>query len=308
MSERVKERPIVFDQQMPLVGIVTEARPDVTPGGSDGRTACILLNAGLIHRVGPHRLYVRIARHLASIGYPTLRFDLSNRGDSDARHDGMSFLESSLVETRSAMDALQKTVGADRFVLIGICSGAVNALQVATHDPRVVGAVAIDAPAYPTWQYHLRYYARRLRNPQTWRNTFAGRNKVGRWLLRRGTAVVRQRQEEDEFGNVYGDIAMPSRSESESRLRQIVDRGAKMIFIYSGVPAYNYRNQFRDAFPRVMKQGAIRVEYMSDADHTFTRLRNQEHLLSVISRWVTDMFGACTSQGRSDQQKAVGAR
>jgi pimeloyl-ACP methyl ester carboxylesterase len=307
MSESVKERPIVFDQQMPLVGILSEARQDVTVAGNDGRVACILLNAGLIHRVGPHRLYVRMARQLASIGYPTLRLDLSNRGDSDVRHDGMSFLDSSLAETRSAMDALKKTVGADRFVLMGICSGAVNSLQVATHDPRVVGAVAIDAPAYPTWQYFLRYYARRLSNPQTWRNTFAGRNKVGRWL-RRSTTVVRPRQEDDEFGNVYGDVVMPSRSESEQMLLRIVDRGVKMIFIHSGVPAYNYRNQFRDAFPRVMKRDAIRVEYISGADHTFTRLRDQDHLVSVISRWVTDTFGGYMSQDRSHEPKAIGRR
>jgi pimeloyl-ACP methyl ester carboxylesterase len=147
----MKERTVLIGEDPALVGIVTE------PGSASDvecRPACLLLNAGLVHRVGPNRLHVRLARELAAAGFRACRFDLSGRGDSEVRRDGLPFLESSVAEIRTVMDYLGKT-GSRRFVLMGICSGAVNALQLAAVDPRVAGCVAIDGPAYPTRRYYL---------------------------------------------------------------------------------------------------------------------------------------------------------
>jgi pimeloyl-ACP methyl ester carboxylesterase len=290
----VKERAIVFDQKLPLVGILTE-----TSGNRRlGRAACILVNAGLVHRVGPNRLYVQLARQLAAAGYPTLRFDLSNRGDSDVRRDGMSFLESSLLEVRLAMDVMQRASGADRFILMGICSGAVNSLQASLEDPRVIGAVSIDGPAYPTFWYHFRHYVKRLPNIQSWLNTMSGRNKVGRLLRGNRVPVVVRR--EDDFANMYGEMKMLPKSESAALLHRILDRGVKMMFVYSGSWSYNYQGQFRDAFPDVMKRGAIHVEYVADADHTFTPVHHQQSLVGMIKQWVVGTFGNAERDDASD--------
>jgi pimeloyl-ACP methyl ester carboxylesterase len=287
----VKERAIViFDEKLPLVGVLTEARPE---NRTPGRLACILLNSGLVHRVGPNRIYVQLARQLAAAGYPTLRFDLSNRGDSDVRRDGMSFLESSLIETRAAMDLMQRTVGADRFILMGICSGAVNSLQASLEDSRVVGAVAIDGPAYPTFWYHLRHYVKRLPNAQSWLNTVSGRNRWGRLL--RGNLTPPSRRE-DDFASMYGDVTMLTKDQSAKALHRIIDRGVKLMFVYSGSWAYNYHGQFRDAFPDVMKRGAIQVEWVGDADHTFTRLHHQQYLVGMIKQWVVNMYGTSAQE------------
>ena len=42
----------------------------------------VFLSAGLLHRVGPHGLHVRLARELAQMGFSSLRVDLAGTGDS----------------------------------------------------------------------------------------------------------------------------------------------------------------------------------------------------------------------------------
>ena len=83
-----------FGDRKSLVGIVTlPERPD---HGQD-LPAIILLNAGLAHRVGPQRLYVKMARHMASQGFAVLRFDFSGIGDSEPRTDRLHFPENPLL-------------------------------------------------------------------------------------------------------------------------------------------------------------------------------------------------------------------
>jgi hypothetical protein len=42
----------------------------------------VLLNAGAVHRQGPFRLYVHLARRLAALGFSCVRFDQPGIGDS----------------------------------------------------------------------------------------------------------------------------------------------------------------------------------------------------------------------------------
>ncbi|HEY5972738.1 MAG TPA: hypothetical protein VIT22_12400, partial [Pseudoxanthomonas sp.] len=78
--------------------------------GTARGTTVVLLNAGLIHRVGPFRLYVRLARELAESGFDVLRFDLPGIGDgqpgSHASND--SFIA-------EALDAAQAATGSRDF-------------------------------------------------------------------------------------------------------------------------------------------------------------------------------------------------
>jgi len=138
MSEEV----LLFGRTRALVGIITDpphaARRKPLP-------AVILVNAGLVHRVGPNRLYVKLARSLAALGCVVLRFDLSGIGDSTVRDDHLPFDKSAVSETREAMDALSTARGVEYFLLSGLCSGALIALTTAYGDPRVVGVMPINA-------------------------------------------------------------------------------------------------------------------------------------------------------------------
>ncbi len=282
----MKERPVVFGGRCSLVGVVTE--PSATRSDA-GLPACILLNAGVIHHVGPNRLHVRVARHLAQLGVLSFRFDFSGRGDSDTRTDATSFADANLAETREAMDLLQKNHGCGRFVLMGICSGAVASFQAAMSDPRVVGAVLIDSAAYPTRGYYLRHYLRRLASRESWSNVLLGHNRLGRLLrLSSPPKDTARGGGGAEIETLFGKVVLPPKEETERVIERLLDRGVRLFVIYSGSwTAYNYRDQFEDAFPALMKRGGIQVAYYPDCDHTFTRLASQSRLVDAITHWLT---------------------
>ena len=61
-------------------------------------------------------------------------------------------------EAREAMDSIQETRGIGRFVLMGLCSGAVTAFEAAGVDPRVAGAVLINPQGFnlnPEWNGYV---------------------------------------------------------------------------------------------------------------------------------------------------------
>jgi dienelactone hydrolase len=138
----MREEALLFGETSSLVGIITD--PPETEKGKH-LPAIILLNAGIIHHVGPHRLYVKMARRLAAMGFMVLRFDLSGVGDSTVRTDNLPFEKSAVSETREAMDALSAARGVEHFLLSGLCSGATISLTAAYGDPRVVGVMPINA-------------------------------------------------------------------------------------------------------------------------------------------------------------------
>ena len=126
----MKESAVTLGPDRTLVGVVTE--PDSVD--ESDKPAFLLLNAGFIHRVGPNRVYVKIARCLSELGYTVLRFDLSGIGDSQASTSSESHWQRSLNETRNAMDYLRDSRQVEKFVAFGICSGADLAYSLATRE------------------------------------------------------------------------------------------------------------------------------------------------------------------------------
>src|SRR5262245_60825383 len=135
------EDAIVFGGDVRLVGIVTTP----TEPRAGERTGVILLNAGVVHRVGPNRLYVTLARRLAQAGLTVLRFDHSGIGDSETRDDHLDFNQSSVVEAVAAMDWLAAERQCRSFVLLGLCSGTLTAFKTALADRRVSGLILLTA-------------------------------------------------------------------------------------------------------------------------------------------------------------------
>ena len=171
----MKERPVLLGEQKSLLGIVTEPPRDVA---SESAPGVVLINAGLVHRIGPNRLYVKLARQLAALGLPVLRFDLSGLGDSRARTDGVPIDERAVVETRTAMSYLASTRQLERFVLVGLCSGADDAFRTACADPRVVGLLLIDPCLYPSTSHTVHGYLRRLIRPRAWVSLLTGKSDL----------------------------------------------------------------------------------------------------------------------------------
>ena len=148
----IMEHAYAFGSSAQLVGILTDATPALS---SNGLPIILLLNAGLKHRVGPFRLHVDLARELAGLGFPVFRFDLSGIGDSNSHKDDRSREDQILSDIQEAMTFVSSHKGINKFIVMGLCTGADNAHKISLRDERVSGAVFLDGYCYPTAGYYL---------------------------------------------------------------------------------------------------------------------------------------------------------
>src|SRR5438477_12025633 len=98
----MREQAVVFGESNSLIGIVTDpSEPSRTLN-----TGVILLNPGVVHRVAPGRVYVKIARALAGAGFVVLPFDLSEIRDTAVRRDNLPFGKRVETETQAVLARL----------------------------------------------------------------------------------------------------------------------------------------------------------------------------------------------------------
>jgi pimeloyl-ACP methyl ester carboxylesterase len=276
----LKEKALLFGRSKSLVGILTEP-PRGTPAGS--RPGVLLLNAGVLHRVGPNGMYVAIARALAAQGFPVLRFDFSGIGDSDPRRDALSGDDAALEETRDAMDALAAAKGVSTFVLMGLCSGADNAFLIARIDERVVGAVMLDGFAYRTVGFTRRYWMQRLRSGRAWRRLLADPAAL-LGAVRKLTRSATEEATAEPGPQAMFVRAFPPKERAMADCAAMIERGVELCFVYSAGQYlfYNYREQFDDAFRGLDYKGRVHVEYFPEENHTYTRRSHLALLVAAI--------------------------
>lgn len=273
-----------------LFGILTTPDQDVRVAGAP---TAVILNAGIVHRVGPFRLHVDIARNLAQQGYSTLRIDLSGLGDSAARTGKVTADDRATMDVADALNHLEEKIGSDRFVLIGLCSGAYNAHQAAIKDDRVVGAVFLDGIVFRTAGYYLRHHVGRLLRGRFWRNAikrrFSGWSSIGS-LGSYGSINA------EDVGNKLGESEFfenpNSRHEVIRELKAMIERKMQMLFVYTGgYDDFCGRGQFREMFGVRPDDEQLQVEYYRDAEHTFRLTENRKVVCSRITDWFIDRFG-----------------
>jgi hypothetical protein len=273
------ERALRFGESAQLVGILTEPEPHVRHPDAP---VTVFLNSGIIHRVGASRLYVQMARRLAEEGLTSLRFDFSGIGDSEARRDSLPFTESAVVETREAMDYLERVVGARSFHLMGLCSGADMGFAVAQVDPRVLGLGQLDPYGYRTFTWYLRHYGPRVLQLSTW--THSLRVRMASLLGRSGPEGENASSGvfvAPEYRRVF-----PPRREVEAGMAKLAKRGVRFFVCFTGdEPAINYPGQFRASLPGVSFGDRLEEILMSFADHTFTHPNHQVQVVDRFAAW-----------------------
>jgi len=235
----------------------------------------IVLNAGLVHRIGPFRLHVEMTRRLNAYGYPTLRFDLSTIGDSAASGESQTRKQQICADVGDAMKLLGEQAACKRFVLIGLCSGSQSAHMVACSDPNVAGAVFLDGYAYRTLGYHVRHYLPRLLDPKRWRRMLS-----------------RRRQAAEGSGEPAFTVAPLPQAVVRDDLAGMLDRGLKLCLIYSGGISryFNHARQFRECFGGVVSRPGVSTRFLKEADHTYILTGDRNRLLDSVERWLSDNF------------------
>jgi hypothetical protein len=261
-----------------LVGILTQ------PVGSDPVAALMLLNAGLLHRSGPCRLHVRLARRLAYQGVATLRFDLSGLGDSVRRGSGAGADADMMDDTRQALDALGDAVGPLPLAAGGLCSASDLAFKSALVDDRITGLLQLDPWVHPTPRYYLRRFGPSLLRPATWLRVVTGGVSLRR-AIGATTDAAPAEEAIDPLARPF-----PTRSWVGEGYRRLLERGVRALCIHSGLPWHycNYAGQLRAAHPTVPFGDRLREIYLEGADHLFSAQRVQVRVVEEVGRWLAE--------------------
>ena len=262
-----------------LVGVLTE------PAAAQRRRdapVLIFLNSGVLHSAGPFGWYVTLARRFADQGVASFRFDISGVGDSPPRTDGQGSIESGVADATSAMDLLGQVRGARKFVLLGLCSGAILAQRLAATEDRVSGAVLIDGWGYKTLGFHLRSYGRRILNGRTWVRT------LGRLIPGRKPALVREGSSLEDRRLLIREyyFEFPDKERGRAQLAAARRRGARLLFVFTGDRRYfNHRRQFEEMVGRLAPGDAIEFDYLPEADHLLACRESRQALFHRVENW-----------------------
>lgn len=273
------------------------ARAKASPA-SAGRAGVLLLNAGIIGRGGPHRFNVKLARRVACLGLPALRFDLSGHGDSGPAPGVLGYHEQSLADLRAAVDCLCATGGVQRVVIVGICSGAQAGWHAALEDPRIVGLAMLDGHAYPspiTWLLHRwqRMRARRFPEQIQVLGAACGRS-LRRVLGRPATEQGRSIEEASQPGLGAADrlpVQLRTETEYAQGMESLTARGVRSLIVYScgWMAFYSYAAQYRHVFGRHRFAREVKLLFAPELDHTLTLVESQEAVSDWIESWLAEV-------------------
>jgi len=281
----ITEQVLTFGRSKSLVGILVRPASEHVMQ----RPTVVILNTGIVHRVGHHRIYVTMARQLAQRGHPVLRFDFSGIGDSPGRDGVSSPVAACLEDVSDALDCLDDLGLGNNFILVGLCSGADIALRYGPSDTRVTGLVLLDPTIPPTLRFYAHYIGQRLTRLHSWLTFARGRGRLWRDMAERARLSLAARSQAPPPDSRSSLIDPDIRGELERVYKSLVSRGTRLLVVLTGGPMQgrqSYREQLLEAFPNVPFDNALALEHFKESDHTFTSPEQRDRLKRLVIEWV----------------------
>jgi alpha-beta hydrolase superfamily lysophospholipase len=288
----VTERPVYFNSEAVLFGIVTEPRQ-----GETRRRAVIMLNAGADHHIGANGMYVGLARHWARRGYVVLRMDLAGIGDSGTRPgrpDNEVFPPAVLDDIATAIEFLRTRYRAGDITLFGVCSGAYHALRAAVAGMPVNRILMVNPQNY-FWKQGMKLndlqLAEVVRNPgvyrqqvfsgSAWRRMLTGRVniwRIAKIYFHRPLLAV-----ESTFRDIARFLHVPLPHDLGSELAAIDARGVRVVFVFArGEPGIDLlKIEGGSAVTRLGER--CHVHIIDGGDHIFSQSGPRALMKKVLS-------------------------
>ena len=278
MSGAYSEKALTFDcAGETLVGVLSLP-------ASPGTRGVLIVVGGPQYRVGSHRQFTLLARHLASSGIPALRFDYRGMGDSTGEVRSFEAVSDDL---HRAIDAFFEHAPMLKDVVIwGLCDAASAALIYAHRDARVRGLVLLN-PWVRTVQGLARaelkhYYGARLLTRAFWGKLLSGEVNVlqsVRSLAASAAAAVAPGKRNE------GPASLPDRMHDGLRRFQ-----GKALLVLSGNDLT--AQEFKDAaagspaWQALLQQPRIARCELPEANHTFSTRAWRDRVADWTCDWV----------------------
>jgi len=290
-DRRFVERTVRFGDRNRLFGILTE--PSVPDHGGSAVLCC---NTGVEHHIGPHGMYVRLARQWAERGHPVLRFDIGGIGESAAPTPSAApdaYPAHMLDDARAAVAYLRTQVCAREVIVIGLCSGGWLAFRSARDGLDVNAAVAINPPLYlrdgqtgHQWVSEtedLDRYRRSLRDPTKWLKALSGSASYTTFTRLAMSAL--KRRVSTALTTAFAET-MPEGLPRD--LATIAARGVRLQFVFSaGDDGLRYFNQHaQPALRRGEIASAVSHVVVEGAGHSFRPTTAQARLRDILDTFV----------------------
>ncbi len=277
------EEPLQFGEGGRLFGILT--LPSMPPRNAHELPVFVYLSAGLLHRVGPYRLYVLLARELAQMGFSSLRVDLASTGDSP-RRPGLTDQDQQSVaaDFEEILGVLESRVGCLPLVLAGLCGGANNAIRLTLNEPRVIGMVLLDPICFPDDGFRARAVVMKYTNPAEY-IAWLKRGKYVAWLKRRFKALTT-----DNSADTVTFLDLPTREQLRAAFKSIREREGRVLSVFTQAVLgyYNQEGQLGRVVGVDGYEQFCTELFWPQAQHTYTLEQHRRRLIKEIRAWAGD--------------------
>ena len=309
--------------ETPLFGVLTQ------PGDTAAvpRAALMMLNGGAVRRIGPNRMYVRLAREWGARGFAVLRLDIAGLGDSPARgghHEDVVYPHGALADVAAALHHLRDRLGIARVHVIGLCSGGYHGLKAAVHGHNLASVVSINPEIFfvkeetttdPSLADHIvvrraAYYRQSMLSVRRWIKVLRGQVNVKQFarIFARKLSLTASAHGRE----LARALRLPLKDDLAGELRRVAGRGIPMHFVLSGEDSglALLRAQGGRVFRRLHKRGQLTLHMIDGADHTLTKQSAREQLSAALRAMLAGDGSAASPQSEpaslpSDRQVAM---
>lgn len=305
----VREEALFFGATKSLFGIVSEPAHTVAEGSPLPLAAddklIVLLSDGSNRLIGPNRIFVPLAHRWASQGHRVLRFDLAGIGESKpvpGEPDNVVYGSTAMDDVAEAIRFIQDRFGQRDVVLVGLCSGAYHSFQAAAAGMSVARAILINILVF-FWEEGLSLdypdeqiasdvagevvrYRKSMKSMGKWLELLGS---LAGWRRLATVAVNYLAWNGGKLLRAVGRLLhIPLKKDLHSTLLRIAQRHIKLDFIFAhSEPGQLYMaEQAAGARARLLQSGAMTLNVIEDANHTFSTHKSRTKLMNALAQLI----------------------
>jgi len=286
------------------------------PNGASSPTkkkGVLLVVPGMNTCIGPHRLYLNLAKELSRYGYWVMRFDPYGMGESFGQFEEEKKLHGKhyvdlfyLIEngrfvkdTRRMIDKFYEVTGINQVVIGGLCGGAITSIIAAAQDKRIIAGLLLGVPVElhrPVEKVSLDFNEK-----LNWRDPAAllleGKRKTIDFLGKSKYLI--------KLFNAYRSIKDKSRKEPEKAaeitlspifldsFNLCVRRRKKLLFILSeNHESYKiFEKGFKEPYldKKPIDEELYKIYAVKNADHIFGLKEWEDEMNQVVIDWMLSL-------------------
>jgi hypothetical protein len=205
---------------------------------------------------------------------------LSGKGDTPSRV-GLSNRESVALDWKEISKSINRQFGKRTILIMGLCSGADNAIKLTGDSPSVRGLILLDPVAKRDRDFQKRKILTRIKNIHYLANLPVSIFKRVKRLicLKKGNKSLSSLRDQ------------PNESDILNCFTAIKDRDGRVIAFFTGAmtDVYNLEGQFAKTLP-VNIESLIVEKFWPDAEHVYPVQFHRDRLLNEIESWAVSHF------------------